>query len=291
MDFPKVGIFEKDSCYYGSVAYATYSSLDNRLQERNYNFNFPKSSSLSAKVLWCLNNMTCLDAPVYEDAATSVWKSLNRVNWDCKNQDVTWRDISIQEWSFDDNLRVVMKSDEMLRIFGVLGVCNEGKLTDDIRNDAKFIISRIIASKCTVSDSLKVDNIIAHHMGEIIMHKMRHGNVVFPLLPKDLETTLLDNCPSIVVEDHICCWNAMNEKLVGISLTSPMFSDGVSDYQPSRMAPTWFCCPMPVYIHDTFNKNYSGFAYLPKTFRMSDRLLSEELTMCTTCIDHVAQMQ
>ena len=295
MDFPKVGIFEKDGCYYDSIAYAMYSSLDDRLQERNYNFNFPKSSSVSAKVLWCLNNTTCLDTPVYMDAVMSVQKSLNRVDWDCKNQDVTWRDISTQEWSFDDNLRVVMKSDETLSIFGILGARNEGKLTDEIRNDAKFIISRITENKCAISHSLKVDNIIAHHMGEIIVHRMCHGSVVFPLLPKDLETTLLDNCPSIIVEDLICCWNAMNEKLVGISLMSPMFSDGVSDYRPSRMAPTWFCCPMPVYIHsvssDMFNKNYSGFAYLPDTFRMSDRLLSEELTTCTTCIDHVAQMR
>ena len=71
---------------------------------------------------------------------------------------------------------------------------------------------------------------------------------------------------------------------------------GVADYQPSRMAPTWFCCPMPVYIHsvinDKFNKDYSGFAYLLEAFRTYDnRLLMDKLSTCTTCVDHMAQMQ
>ena len=144
MDFPKVGIFEKDGCYYDSVAYTTYSSLDSRLQERNYNFNFLRSSSVLAKVYWCLNNTTCVDAPVYVDVAMPVRKSSNRVDWDCKSQDVTWRDISRQEWLFDDNLKVAMKSGETFSIFGVLGASNESKLTIDIRNNANRIMSRIV---------------------------------------------------------------------------------------------------------------------------------------------------
>ena len=87
-------------------------------------------------------------------------------------------------------------------------------------------------NRCAVSNSLKVDNIITHHTGEIVLDPMHHGNIVCPLLPRDLESNILDNCPSIVVEDHIR-WNSMNEKLVQISLMSPVFSDGVANYQPS----------------------------------------------------------
>ena len=125
---------------------------------------------------------------------------------------------------------------------------------------------------------------------------MRHGNVVFPLFPGDLESGLLDKCPSIVVQDHVQCWNSIDEKLVGISLTSPLYSDGVVDYRPLNTGPTWLCCPMPVKIHsivlDTYNKNYSGFAYLPEAFRTTNnRLETDELTMCTTCIDHARQVK
>ena len=87
----------------------------------------------------------------------------------------------------------------------------------------------------------------------------------------------------------------MNENLVGVSLTSPMFSDGNADYKPWKMGPVWLCSPLPTYVHsfcnDEFNKNYSGFAYLPEAFRMENRLSQEELSMCTMCIDHVAKIR
>ena len=82
----------------------------------------------------------------------------------------------------------------------------------------------------------------------------------------------------------------MNRNLPGLSLTSPTFSDGAADYAPWRMAPTWFSCSLLTHVHsfcnDEYNKNYSGFTYLPKTFRMDNRLSQEELSTCTTCIDY-----
>ena len=152
-------------------------------------------------------------------------------------------------------------------------------------------MSRLLENKCATSDVLMVHNIIKHHTGEIVLHRMRHGDVVFPLFPGDLESGLLDKCPSIVVRDHVRCWNSIDEKLVGISLMSPLYSDGVVNYRPLNTGPTWLCCPMLVKIHsivsDTYNKNYSRFAYLPEAFRMTNnRLETDELTMCTMCIDH-----
>ena len=72
---------------------------------------------------------------------------------------------------------------------------------------------------------------------------------------------------------------------------SPLYSDGVVNYRPLSTGPNWLCCPMPVKIHsivsDTYNKNYSGFAYLPEALRMTNnRLETDELTTCTMCIDH-----
>ena len=111
MDFPKVAIFEGNGFYYDSVAYPTYDSLDERLQERNYNFS--SSSLVSAKVNWCLNSTICSDAPSYVDSCKSTRKCSDRVDWNCKKQNVTWRDVSMQEWSFDDNLKITMKNGEV----------------------------------------------------------------------------------------------------------------------------------------------------------------------------------
>ena len=197
----------------------------------------------------------------------------------------------MQEWSFNDNLKITMKNGEVLSIFGVLGACNQNKLTNNIVLNAQCIVSKLLENKCATSDVLTVHNIIKHHTGEIILHQMRQGNIVFPLFPGNLENGLLDKCPSIIVQDHVRYWNSIDEKLVGISLTSPLYSDRVVDYRPLNTGPTWLCCPMPVKIHsivsDTYNKNYSGFAYLPEAFRMTNnRLETNESTMCTTCIDH-----
>ena len=95
-----------------------------------------------------------------------------------------------------------MKSGKTLSIFGVLGGCNESKLTNDIRNNVNRIMSRIVENRCAVSNNLKADNVITYHAGEIVLHRMRYGNVVFPLLPRDLESNILGNCLSIDVR---CC--------------------------------------------------------------------------------------
>ena len=62
-----------------------------------------------------------------------------------------------------------------------------------------------------MADKITMDNIIHHHTGGVIKHQTRHGNIVFPIFPRDLEQSFLDHCPSTVVHDHIQCWNSINE--------------------------------------------------------------------------------
>ena len=81
-----------------------------------------------------------------------------------------------------------MKNGEVLSIFGVLGACNQN---NDVVLNAQRIVSRLLENKCATSDVLTVHNIIKHHTGEIVLHRMRHGNIVFPLFPGDLESGLL----------------------------------------------------------------------------------------------------
>ena len=105
---------------------------------------------------------------------------------------------------------------------------------------------------------------------------------------------MLENCPSVMVDDHVRCWNSMSENVPGLSVTTPLFSDGNSDYALWRMAPVLYCCSLPAYmhsfIHDPYNKNYSGFIYLPQAFRMQSRLQQENLTALSTCTQHVMDL-
>ena len=133
-----------------------------------------------------------------------------------------------------------------------------------------------------------------HHTGEIVLHRMSQGNLIFPLYPFDVDNGLLNNCPNVIVEDHILCWNAMDESLVGIGVTSPLFSDGFSDYSFSNIGPVWLSILMPSYVHsvasDFCHDIYSGFVYKPVQFRMNvDRMNATELSTCTTCVDHARQ--
>ena len=134
---------------------------------------------------------------------------------------------------------------------------------------------------------------MSHHTGDVLKHCVHCGNIIFPLFSKDMEC-MSENCPSVMVDDHVRCWNSMNENVSGLSVTSPMFSDRNSDYALWRMAPVWYCCSLPTYmhsfIHDPYNKNYSGFIYLPQAFRMQSRLQQENLTTSSTCMQHIMDL-
>ena len=145
-------------------------------------------------------------------------------------------------------------------------------------------------------DSITFDNVITLHSSEIIKHRMQNGNLIFPMLPGDLETGIFDNCPYNIVKDHIQCWSAIDEKVAGVSMTTLPFSDGTIDYRPLNYGPKFLLCELPFYLHsqisDFHNKHFSGFIYLPESFRMgANRLQTIELTTCTTCIDHVNKLE
>ena len=129
-----------------------------------------------------------------------------------------------------------------------------------------------------------------HHTGEIVLHQMHQGN----LYPFDVDNGLLNNCPNVIVEDHIHCWNAMDERLVGIGVMSPLFSDSFANYFFSNIGPVWLSILMPSCVHsvasDFRHDIYSGFIYEPVQFRMNvNRMNATELSTCTTCMDHARQ--
>ena len=75
----------------------------------------------------------------------------------------------------------------------------------------------------------------------------------------------------------------MNQGIVGISQTTPYFSDGVVDYNLSKVGPKWFLCSVPPfmhsYAHDPTYRLYSGFVYSPESFHMTQpRMQQDELS-------------
>ena len=76
-----------------------------------------------------------------------------------------------------------------------------------------------------------------------------------PLLyPFDLEDGVFDDCPYDVINDHLRCWNSIDEKVVGESVTTPIFSDGVVDYRPREHGPGFLMCGVPMHMHSNNKK-------------------------------------
>ena len=266
-------------------------SIDPKTKRHKRLFRF--SDKVSPKVSWCLRHLCSKDEPFdHYKLKRKPIISTKRHTWNTGHDCVDWVQVSEHDWLNIENLSVELKSGQLFSIRGALGACHDTPVN---KHDVDYLITRLRLNRHCTSDELSVDNFMYHHSGSVVKHHMRHGDIVFPIYPRDLERGLLDKCPSIVVEDHIRCWNAVNENLVGLSLTSPMFSDGNSDYVPWKMVSTWFCCSKNSYIHsnsrDVYNDNYSGFVYLPEVFRMLHRRAQRELSMCTSCKDHVYSMK
>ena len=120
---------------------------------------------------------------------------------------------------------------------------------------------------------------------------MRSGNVVPLLYPFDLDG-VFDDCPYDVINDDLQCWDSIDEKVVGVSVTTPIFSDGVVDYHPRERGPGFLMCGVPMHMHsklgDAYNKHYSGFVYHPEQFRMgANHLQYMDLSPLAICLDHV----
>ena len=91
-----------------------------------------------------------------------------------------------------------MKSGQSFSIRGALGMCH-GVMPNE--ENLFHIMTMLCSNRSATLDKLSVDNIIKHHTGEVALHRMRHGNLVFPIFPRDLH--LLEDCPSVVIDNHI----------------------------------------------------------------------------------------
>ena len=128
----------------------------------------------------------------------------------------------------------------------------------------------------------------------VIHFNIINGPFMFPI-PGNLNGTYFNYCPEMVMRDVIRMWTELDENLQGISLTTPMFSDGFIDYNPSLIGPKFSSFEELLQLtrprDDWYNRCYSSFVYLPTKFCRHDRLAQPVFSTSETCLDHYSRMQ
>ena len=117
---------------------------------------------------------------------------------------------------------------------------------------------------------------------------------MFPI-PGNLNGTYFNYCPEMVMRGVIRMWTELDDNLPGISLTTPMFSDGFIDYNPSLIGPKFSLFEESLQLtrpcDDWYNRCYSSFVYLPTKFHRHDRLAQPVFSTGETFLDHYSSME
>ena len=129
--------------------------------------------------------------------------------------------------------------------------------------------------------------------GQCVVEVKTLNGVTFPIFNGG--QTSYDNCPNVVVRDSNRLWSTLNGALLGVSLTTPVFSDGGVDYVPYKNCPSYALC-LPNSLNATCNvrdkdgHNFSGFNYEARTFKELDREYDQDCQISTdqTCYEHHA---
>ena len=201
-DYPKLSISEQGGRFYDGVAYPTFTESGTEFK------NFPTTAILSAKANWCMRAITCTkDIPHLPQQRLLPRQSL------VKSRD---------DWFYEDNLLMKMKNGESVSLLGLLGMSQRRHINQSL-SIIQHIVERFTSNVCRSLDSPKFDDIIAHHTKEIVSHLMRSRNVMPLLYPFDMEDGVFDDCPYDVINNHLRCWNSIDEKVVGVSVTTPIF--------------------------------------------------------------------
>ena len=129
--------------------------------------------------------------------------------------------------------------------------------------------------------------------GEQVVEIQTLNGLTFPIC--DGGKTKYDHCPNVVMRDINRLWSTLNESLPGISLTTPVYSDGGVDYVPYKNCPS-YALSLPnslnamLMVKDEQHHNYTGFLYDAEVFCGLDRDYDQDVQISTdrTCYEHLA---
>ena len=91
-----------------------------------------------------------------------------------------------KEWQSEDNIKMAMKSGQILSLDGILGVCHGVEVNDSSRHLVISCLCNNHCARCTELTHVHVSDMVKHHAGEVVLHRMRNGNVLQPIFPRDL---------------------------------------------------------------------------------------------------------
>ena len=135
-------------------------------------FTWTKNAEVLRRVKWCLDNVCVTDVPPM-DNFDRVHSSL-RSGWKYGDEGVQWKDIMEDKWNMHNNFKMVTKGNQMINLNGLLRMCHDMEPNQCAKMS---MVSRM----CTSRDSgefLQPDNIIKHHTGDVVKHRMRNGEMV-----------------------------------------------------------------------------------------------------------------
>ena len=117
-----------------------------------------------------------------------------------------------------------------------------------------------------------------------------NGKFAFPVMG-NLSGNDFMHCPEMVMRDVIRMWSQVNGNLHGVSVTTPTFSDGFIDVNPSLVGPQFSIFDQSIRLirpkDDHFNRCYSSLIYSMEKFRNEmPRAGQWALSMDVKCTDH-----
>ena len=119
------------------------------------------------------------------------------------------------------------------------------------------------------------------------------NGLTFPVY--DGGKTKYDDCPNVVMRDVNRLWSTLNGSLPGVSLTTPVYSDGGVDHIPYKNRPS-YALMLPnnlnatLIVKDKQHHGFTGFLYDAEAFCGLDRDYDQDGQISTdkTCYKHLA---
>ena len=179
VDWAKLSLFSNDGKYYWRPPIPSRSP-----DGMGYEYHFSKDSQVPGMVNWCLNNTCIMTIPKL--SGINHVESLMLSKWKWGNENVMWTDVMEEEWQSEDNIKMVMKSGQALSLDGILGICHGVEVNDSSHHLVNSRLCNNRCARCTELTHVNVSNMVKHHAGEIVLHRMRNGNVLQPIFPRDL---------------------------------------------------------------------------------------------------------
>ena len=179
VDWAKLSLFSNGGKYYWRPLIPSRSP-----DGMGYEYHFSKDSQVPGMVNWCLNNTCVMSIPQLNDI--NHVESLMLSKWKWGNENVMWTDVMEKEWQSENNIKMVMKSGQVLSLDGILGICRGVEVNNSSRHLVISCLSNNRCARCTELTHVNVSDMVKHHAGEIILHRMRNGNVLQPIFPRDL---------------------------------------------------------------------------------------------------------